>query len=101
MGRNTQGFAALPPAQRSLAASYGSLTGWSRRTSKESRREATASARAGRQRSFEQQADPDGVLPADELAAAVERLKKAHYRRMALASAQARAGVPRAERKAS
>ncbi|MDP9799377.1 hypothetical protein J2S43_007889 [Catenuloplanes nepalensis] len=41
------------------------------------------------------QADPDGILTPDELAAAVDRLKKAHYRRMALRSAQARSGKGR------
>lgn len=92
MGRETQGFAALSPAQRQLAASIGSLTNWSRLTSPEARRAATAPARAARDRSWERQADPDGALPPDELAAAVARLKKAHFRRMALASARARAG---------
>ena len=92
MGRETQGFAALSPAQRSLAAAHGSLINWSRKTSPEARREATAPARAARQRKWELQVDPDGVLPPDELAAAVARVKKAHFRRMALLSAQKRAG---------
>lgn len=86
-----QGFAGLPPAQRELAASIGSLTRWSRVTSKEDRSAALAPAREARRRQWERQADPDGVLPPDELDAAVERLKKAHYRRMALASVQKRA----------
>ena len=90
MGRETQGFAALPPAQRSLAASVGALTNWSRRTSPEARRAATEAARAGMRRKLERQADPEGVLPPDELEAAVERLRRAHYRAMALASARAR-----------
>lgn len=92
MGRDTQGFAALSPAQRSLAASIGSLTNWSRLTTPEARREKNAPARAAMQRKWEQQADPDGVLSPEELAAAVDRLKRAHYRRMALASAKKRAG---------
>lgn len=87
-----QGFAALSPAQRQLAASLGSLTNWSRITSPEARRAATAPAREARQRSWERQADPNGKLSPEELAAAVDRLKRAHYRRMALASAQARRG---------
>lgn len=86
-----QGFAALNPAQRSLAASIGSLTNWSRRTSPEARRAGTATARATRQANLERQADPDGALSPEELAAAVTRLKTAHYRRMALASAKKRA----------
>lgn len=92
MGRETQGFAALSPAQRQLAASLGSLTNWSRITSPEARRAATAPARKARERKWEQQADPDGVLSPEELAAAVDRLKRAHYRRMALASAAKRSG---------
>ncbi|MFC4146579.1 hypothetical protein ACFO0M_09960 [Micromonospora mangrovi] len=58
--------------------------------SQEQRTEALAPARAARQKQWERQADPAGVLSADELAAAVDRLKKAHYRRMALASAKKR-----------
>jgi hypothetical protein len=94
-GRETQGFAALSPAQRSLAAGIGSLTKWSRLTSPEARRAATAKARATREKSWETQADPDGVLSPTELAAAVERLKRAHYARMTLASAQARSARTR------
>ncbi|MEV6297812.1 hypothetical protein AB0M02_00225 [Actinoplanes sp. NPDC051861] len=59
--------------------------------SPEARRAATAAATAGHRRKWERQADPDGVLPPDELEAAVDRLKKAHYALMALRSAQARA----------
>lgn len=91
MGRETQGFASLPPAQRALAASIGSLTNWSRHTSPEARREATAPARAGRRRKLEQQVDPDGKLPPAELEAAVARLRRAQYMEMALKSAQVRA----------
>lgn len=90
MGRETQGFAALTPAQRSLAASQGSLINWSRRTSPEARRQATEAARAARRRNLERQADPEGVLSPEELEAAVDRLRRAHYRAMALASARAR-----------
>jgi hypothetical protein len=85
-----QGFAALAPVDRKLVGSIGGLTTWSRLNSPDARRAATAPARAARQRSWERQADPDGNLPPFELAAAVDRLKRAHYRRMALASAQAR-----------
>ena len=85
-----RGFANLSPAQRELAASLGSLINWSRKTSPEARRDATQPARDARRRNLERQADPDGLLPPDELAAAVGRLKRAHMRRMALASAQKR-----------
>jgi hypothetical protein len=90
MGRETQGFAALSPAQRQLAASLGSLTNWSRRTTPEARRAGTEAARTARRRKLEQQADPEGRLSPEELEAAVDRLKRAHYRRMALASAKSR-----------
>lgn len=77
-------------AQRELAASIGSLTRWSRVHGAEARREATAPARAARQKKWELEADPEGVLSPEDLEAAVGRLKKAHYRRMALASAKTR-----------
>jgi hypothetical protein len=79
-------------AQRQLAASIGSLTRWSRVHGDDARRAALAPARAGMRKRWEQEADPDGVLSPADLDAAVERLKKAHYRRMALASAKARSG---------
>lgn len=81
----------LPASQRSLIASIAANSRWAK-TSAEDRRAATAAASRGRQRSWEQQADPGGVLSPADLAAAVARLKTAHYRRMALRSAQARAG---------
>lgn len=91
MGSATSGFAQLSPSQRSLAGAIGSLTRWSRITSPEARRAATAAAQAGRRRAWERKADPDGVLPPAELDLAVERLKKAHMQTMALKSAQKRA----------
>jgi hypothetical protein len=92
MGREPQGLAALSPAQRALAASLGSLTRWSRVNTVEARRKATEPARAARLRSLERQADPDGALSPAELKAAVDRLRRAHFRRMALASARSRRG---------
>ena len=82
----------LPASQRSLIASVAANTRWSRVNSPEDRRAATAPAAAAREKSWARKADPDGVLSPDELAAAVARLKKAHYRLMQLRSAQARAG---------
>ena len=78
------------PAQRKLAGSIGGLTRWSRVHGDAARREQTTPARAGLYRKWEQQADPEGVLSPEDLAAAVDRLKLAHYRRMALKSAQSR-----------
>ena len=48
---------------------------------------------AGRQaflRSFEQQADPDGILDPTERARRAEHLRKAHMTRLAMLSAQKR-----------
>ncbi|GAA1028765.1 hypothetical protein GCM10009557_15000 [Virgisporangium ochraceum] len=83
------------PAQRSLAAAVGSLTRWSRVHGADGRRQATQAMRDGRRRKLEQQAIEEAgrQLAPDELDEAVERLKKAHYRRMALASAKARAAT--------
>jgi hypothetical protein len=79
----------LPPAHRSLVGRAGAYTRWATTTADE-RRAATAAATEGRKKSWERQADPDGRMTPDELADAVARLKKAHYARMQLASAQAR-----------
>ncbi|MDG4832384.1 hypothetical protein O7627_24195 [Solwaraspora sp. WMMD1047] len=73
-------------------ASYGSLTRWSQVTSKTDRRAQLDAANAALRSKWERLADPDGVLPPDELAAAVGRLKSAHFRRMSLASAESRRG---------
>lgn len=51
---------------------------------------ATAPARAAMQAKFEAQVDPDGLLPADERARRAESARRAHYQRLALASAKAR-----------
>lgn len=85
----------LPPAHRSLIASVAANTRWSRLNSPEARRAATAAASEGRRRKWEMQADPDGLLSPAELDAAVGRLKTAHFRLMALRSAQSRAGGQR------
>lgn len=39
---------------------------------------------------FEEQADPNGELPADERARRAEHLRKAHFQRLALKSVQSR-----------
>lgn len=39
---------------------------------------------------FERQVDPDGILPDDERRRRAEHAKKAHFGRLALASARAR-----------
>lgn len=50
----------------------------------------TASARAAFLQTFEDQVDPDGVLPAGERARRVEAARKAHFARLAYRSAAAR-----------
>jgi hypothetical protein len=81
----------LPPVHRQLIASQASLTRWAKVNSPEARRAATAPALAGRRKKWELKADPEGVLSPEELDAAVDRLQRAHYRLMALRSAQSRA----------
>lgn len=79
-------------AQRSLAAGIGSLTRWSRVHGDGARRAALRPARDGRRKKLEQQAIEQAgreLLPG-ELAAAVDALQRAHYKRMALASAAKR-----------
>lgn len=90
MGRPTQGFGSRPASDRILIAGVGGLTRWSKANSPDARRAGTAKARETRLRNLERQADPDGVLPPEELAAAVTRLRSAHMKRMALVSAQRR-----------
>jgi hypothetical protein len=86
-----QGFASMPESQHRLASAVGSLRRWSRVNSANARTEALAPARNAMRKRWEAEADPDGVLPPEELDAAVKRLRTAHMRRMALASAQKRA----------
>jgi len=50
----------------------------------------TAPARAAAESRFEREVDPDGVLPPEERRRRAEHARKAHYLRMALASAKAR-----------
>lgn len=55
-------------------------------------RELTAKARATFLAKFEAEVDPEGVLPEDERRRRAEHARKAHFTRMALASARARRG---------
>lgn len=81
----------LPSSQRTLVGRAGAYTRWAGMTAEE-RKAATAPATRGREKSWERKADPEGRMTPEELADAVTRLKKAHYARMQLASAQARSG---------
>lgn len=83
-------FDALNPAGRRLAASVGSLNRWARVHGDDARRAATQPARDARLQKLADQIDPDRLLPEHERAAAARRLRTAHMRTMALASAEAR-----------
>lgn len=84
------GFALMTPAERSLHGRAGQAIRWSKANSPEARARGTRAARDAQRTALERQADPLGVLPPDELAAAVARLRQAHMCRMAIASAAAR-----------
>lgn len=73
-------------AERSLRAKVAAHASHARRDP----REATARARAALLSRFENEADPDGVLPPEERRRRAEQLWRAHMGRMALASARAR-----------
>ncbi len=53
-------------------------------------REVTKKARAAFESKFERDVDPEGVLPVEERLRRAEMARKAHYARLALASAEAR-----------
>lgn len=79
----------LTPAERSLRARIAANVKWSQYDPIE----ATASARAvspGADAYWEKQVDPDGELPEAERLRRAQCLKRAHFQRMALASARAR-----------
>lgn len=72
----------------SLGAQIAAHESWARTANRAAR---TAPARAAMQARFEQLVDPDGSLPPAVRAQMAESAKKAHYRRLALKSAKARA----------
>ncbi len=74
------------PQQRALAARIAAHSKWAVTDPTEG----TAAARAAFLDRFEREVDPDGVLPAGERARRAEHLRKAHFQRLALASAKAR-----------
>lgn len=77
----------LTPKERSIRASVAVHTSWANTTDPSAR---TAPGRKAAMERFEKQVDPDGVLPPEERARRAEHARKAHYQRMALASAKAR-----------
>jgi hypothetical protein len=68
-------------SDRTLIARIAAAERWAREPD---RTRAMSAARAGLQRRFEREADPAGVLSADELAVRVKSVKTAYYARLAL-----------------
>jgi hypothetical protein len=75
------------PESRRAAGSIGAHTAHSRHTAEEM----TGAAHQGYLRKFEREVDPDGVLPEDERRRRANHALAAHMKRLALASAKARA----------
>lgn len=81
----------MTPAQKALRARMAAHVRWS---GPEDPQQATAPARAagpGQLAYWERKVDPDGSLPPAERTRRAEHAKRAHYARLAIASAQARA----------
>ncbi|MGO3150413.1 MAG: hypothetical protein ACTIJ0_10240 [Glutamicibacter ardleyensis] len=75
------------PAERKLAAQIAAHESWANTPDRSKR---TAKARAALMAKFEKQADPEGKLLPAERAKRAEHLRKAHFQRLALASAKSR-----------
>lgn len=75
------------PSERSQIASIAANESWARTPDRAAR---TAAARAALMASFEQEVDPEGRLSSAERARRAESLRKAHFQRLALKSAQSR-----------
>jgi hypothetical protein len=76
----------MSPAERTLRAKLAAHT----KLAKHDPVQSTAAARSAFLESFERAADPDGLLPPEERARRAAHLRKAHFHRLALKSAQAR-----------
>lgn len=77
----------LSPSERSLRSAIAAHESWSRTVDRAAR---TANARRALLNKFEHQVDPGGTLPPAERALRAEHARKAHFKRLALKSAQAR-----------
>jgi hypothetical protein len=75
-------------ARMSMLGRIGAYTTHARHDAKAT----TAKARAPFLATFEKQVDPNGSLPPEERAKRAEAARRAHFARMALASAEARRG---------
>lgn len=74
-------------ASRSQAGRIAALERWAHEPDPTA---ALAPARSGFRAKFERQVDPTGTMPADELAARVDRLVKAHMTRLSAKASAAR-----------
>lgn len=77
----------LTPSERSLRARLAAHESWARTPDPEARLKPARAAFLAR---FEAEVDPDRVLPAEERARRAEHARKAHFARLAYASARAR-----------
>jgi hypothetical protein len=77
----------LTPAERSIRAQIAAHDSWAHTEDRSAR---TANARKAALDKFERQVDPDNELSPAERAKRAEHLRKAHFKRMSLASARAR-----------
>ena len=77
----------LTPEERQMRARIAAHTRWAQDPD---RTAATSKGRAGLRAKFEREADPDGILPPDELERRVNHLMKAHMLRMSFKAKQAR-----------
>lgn len=78
------------PAQRSMAGQIAALTRWSREPD---RKAATKPLKDGFLAKFEREVDPDGVLDPETRTQLAIVARKAHMRRLALASSKARSAA--------
>lgn len=79
----------MTPAQRSLRARVAAHTSWANTSDRAAR---TANARQASVARFEKLVDPDGTLPPEERRQRADSAMKAHFSRMAAASAASRRG---------
>jgi hypothetical protein len=77
----------LTPTERTLRAQIAAHESWAHTPDRAAR---TAPARRAMFEKFESEVDPDGTLLPAELALRAENARKAHFKRLALKSAQAR-----------
>jgi hypothetical protein len=80
---------AKDPVDRSLIATHAVCQRWARATAEE-RMEQGAIARAGMDKRFEREVDPDGILPPAERARRIGLARRAYFAKLALKSAQVR-----------